>query len=68
MMAGSGILFSFRQIDYDLAPNKFVEARTVLGHGLSSLVGGMADVEVDEALGSRGVGLLFHQRIIEVGN
>ena len=55
-MAGAGILFSLGVIGHDLATNKFVEAQTVLGHGVTSLVGGMADVAVAEALDSRDVG------------
>ena len=56
MMAGAGISFSFGGIGHDLAINKLVEAGTLFGHGVTSLVGGMADVAVAEALDSRGVG------------
>ena len=38
------------------ATNKFVEARTVFGHGVSSLVGGMAAEAVAGALGCKSVG------------
>ena len=54
--AGVGISFPFWGIGHDLATNKLFEAITVLGHGVSSLVGGMADVAVAETLGCRGVG------------
>ena len=56
MKAGIGISFPFWGISNDLATNKFVEARTVLGHGESSLVSGMAHVAVAGTLGCRGVG------------
>ena len=56
MKAGIGISFPFGGIGHDLATNKFVEARTVLGRGVSSLVGGMADEAVAGALGCKGVG------------
>ena len=55
MMAGVGISFPFGGIGHDLATNKFVEAGTVLGHGVVYLVIGMADEAVAEALDSRDV-------------
>ena len=56
MKAGVGISFPFGGIGHDLATNKFVEARTVLGHWVSSPVSRIIDVAVAEALGCRGVG------------
>ena len=52
--AGIGISFPFGRIGHnDLATNKFVEAGTMLGHGVSSLVGGMAAKAVAGALGCK---------------
>ena len=66
-MVGAGILFSFRGIGHDLATNKLFEARTVLGHGLVSLVRGMADVAVAETLGSRDVGCCSIEGLLQLG-
>ena len=56
MKAGIEILFPFGGVGHDLAMNKFVGVRIVLSHGISSLVSGIADVAVAEALGCKGVG------------
>ena len=56
MKAGIGISFPFGQMGHDLATNKFVEAGTVLGHEVSSLVSGMAAEAVAGALGCKGIG------------
>ena len=56
-VAGAGISFLLGGIVHDLATNKFVEAGTVLGHGIASLVCWMAEVAVAGALGSRHVAL-----------
>ena len=57
MEAGIGISFPFWGIGHDdLATNKLVDAGTALGHGVSSLVGGMAAEAVAGALGYKGVG------------
>ena len=65
--AGAGILFPFGGIGHDLATNKFVEAGTVLDHGVESLVGGMADVAVAETLGSRDVGCCSIGGLLQLG-
>ena len=57
MKAGMGISFPFRGIGHDdLATNKFVEAGAMLGHGISSVVGGMEAEVVAGALGCTGIG------------
>ena len=45
----------------------FVEDGTVLGHGVASLVGGMADVAVAEALDSRDVGYCSIRGLLRLG-
>ena len=65
MMAGAGILFLFGGISHDLETNKFVEARTVFGYGVASLIGWMADVAVPEALGCRDVGCCSIRRLLQ---
>ena len=53
-MADAGLSFLLDGIGHDLVINKFIEAGTVLGHGVSSLVDGMAGMAVAGALGTRG--------------
>ena len=67
MKDGVGISFPFGGISHDLATNKFVEARTVLSHGVSSLVSGMAEVPVAETLGCRGVGCCSIGGLLRLG-
>ena len=67
MKAGVQISFPFKGIGHDLAKNKFVEARTMLGHGVSSLVSGMADLAVAKALGCRGVGCCSIRGVLRLG-
>ena len=67
MKAGIRISFPFDGIGHDLAKNKFVEARTVLDHGISSLVGGMVDVAVAGALSCRGVGCCSIKELLRLG-
>ena len=51
MKVGVGTSFTLRRIGHDdLATNKFVEAGTVFGHEVSSLVGRAVDVAVPVAL------------------
>ena len=66
-MAGAGMWFLFGRIGHDLATNKFVEAQTVLGHGVATLVGGMADVAVAEALGSGDAGCCSIGGLFQMG-
>ena len=67
MKAGNGISFPFRGIGPDLATNKSVEAGTVLGHGVSSLVSGMAAEAVAGALGFKGVGCCSIRGLFRLG-
>ena len=67
MKAGIGISFPFGGIGYDLATNKFVEARMVLGHKVLSLVSGIANVAVAEALGCKGVGCCSIRELLRLG-
>ena len=55
MKAVIGDSFPFGGIGHDLTTNKSVEAGTVLDHGVSSLVSGMAAKVVTGALGCKGV-------------
>ena len=66
-MAGAGMSFLFGQISHNLAANKFIEAATVLGHGVASLIGGMADVAVVEALGSSDAGCCSIRGLLQMG-
>ena len=66
-MAGTGMSFLLGQIGHDLATNVFVEAGTLLGHGVASLVGGMADVAVAEASGSRDAGCCSIGGLLQMG-
>ena len=66
-MAGTGMSFLFGEIGHDLATSKFIEAGTVLGHGVASLVGGMADVAVLEALDSRDAGCCSIWALLQMG-
>ena len=63
MKAGIGISFPVGGISHDLARNKFVEARTVLGHGVSSLV----SEAVAGALGCKGVGCCSIRELFKLG-
>ena len=67
MKAGIGISFPFGGICHDPVTNKFVEAGTVLGLGVSSLVFGMIDVTVVEALGCGGVGCCSIGGLLRLG-
>ena len=62
-----GCYFCLGEIGHDLATNKFVEVRTVLGHGVASLVGEMADVAVAEALDSRDAGCCSIRGLLQMG-
>ena len=54
---GVGTSFTLGGIGHDaLATNKLVEACTVFGHGVSSLVGGAVDVAAVVALGCCAMG------------
>ena len=67
MKAGVGISFPFGGIGHDLATYKFVEAGTVLDHGVSSLSSRMTDVAVAEALDCRGVGCFSIRGLFRLG-
>ena len=56
--------FPFGGTGHDLATNKYVEAGTVLGHGVASLVGWVA---VAEALGSRDAGCCSIGGLLQIG-
>ena len=67
MKAVVSMSFPFGGIDHDLATNKFVETRTVLGQGVSSLVSGMAAEVVAGALGCKGVGCCSIRGLVGLG-
>ena len=67
MKAVIEISFPFWGIGHDLAINKFVEAGTMLGHEVSSLVTGMAAPAVAGALGCKGVGCCCIRGLFRLG-
>ena len=67
MKAGIGISFPIGGISQYLATNKSVEAGMVLGHGVLSLVSGMPDVAVAEALGCKDAGCCSIGELLKLG-
>ena len=65
--AGIGISFPFGGIGHDLGHKKFVEARMVLGHGVSSLVSGMQMWQWPKALSYKCVGCCSIRELLRLG-